>query len=291
MKPRVLRSRERGVSLIELMISMVIGLVIVGAVIVSIVGSSKTGKFQAAYAQMNEDAQIGFSILSRDIQMAGYSQPTGLVDTAVAPATPTFDLTFTTVTRSVFGCDNPFTSATVATVSCVASTPTTAAFEVVYEADTSTTVVTGGLPSDCLGQSIDVGPPYVARNRYYIANGASGRPELFCASDKAAASGQPIIENIDSMKVWYGIPVAASPRQVVRYVSATDVNTAGVAEWDRVISMRICLLIRSAEPVLNVGDGDTLTYRDCNSTIQTSNDRLLRRAYFTTATLRKNMPF
>ena len=58
MKRLAFRSRSRGLSLIELMISLVIGLVVVGAVIVSIVGSRNAGKYQAVFSQMNEDAQI-----------------------------------------------------------------------------------------------------------------------------------------------------------------------------------------------------------------------------------------
>ncbi len=289
MKPVSLRSRVRGISLIELMISLVIGLVVVGAVIVSIIGSGKAGRFQEAYAQMNEDAQIGLSILSRDLEMAGYSVPTAL--TSTGGASPTFNLTYGTIGSSTFviGCDTGFASATAATVAC--GTATTPAFEVVYEADKSNTVLTGGnVPSDCLGNGIAVGPPYVTRNRYFLSIGTSGRPELSCASNNAANTPQPLIENIENMKIWYGTSVLANPTQVVRYVSATAIAGVGASEWNRVISVRICLLVRSAEPVLNTGGEDTLTYLDCDAVAQTSNDRYLRRAYFTTAALRDKMP-
>ena len=53
------------------------------------------------------------------------------------------------------------------------------------------------------------------------------------------------------------------------------------------MSVRICLLMRSAEPILT-GE-DTLTYLDCDSAPQTSADKYLRRAYFTTATVRTKM--
>ncbi|MDW5443224.1 PilW family protein [Polaromonas sp. SM01] len=292
MKPVSMRSRVRGLSLIELLISLVIGLVVVGAVLVSIIGSSKAGRFQSAYAGMNEDAQIGLSILSRDLQMAGYAQPTAL--TSSGGASPTFSLTSNTlgVGAFIFGCDTGFANPRAANLVCGASA--TPAFEVAYEADADNTVLTaGGVPSDCLGTSIPVGPPYVARNRYFISAGASGRPELYCASNNAAGSAQPLIENIENMKVWYGLSVLASPTQVVRYVTATDIAALGAvpaaAEWGQVISVRVCLLVRSAEPVLNAGD-DTLTYLDCDSVASASNDRFLRRAYFTTASLRVRMP-
>ena len=290
MKPVSLRSRSRGVSLIEVMISLVIGLVVVGAVIVSMIGSGNAGRFQAAYGQMNDDAQLGLSILSREIQMAGYSLPTGVVNTAGA-GTPTFDFSFTSMGTStfVFGCDNGFASATAATVAC--GTATTPAFEVVYEADSATTAPAAGTPSDCVGSAIAGPAPYVARNRFFISTGPSGRPELYCASDKVGGSSQQIVENIETMRVWYGVQVAAAPRQVVRYVSAADINAVVPPDWNNVISVRICLLVRSAEPVLTTGGEDTLTYQDCGSAAQTSADRRLRRAYFTTSTVCKNMAF
>lgn len=288
MKPVSIFSRARGVSLIEMMISLVIGIVVVGAVIVSTVGSRKAGRFQTAYAQMNEDAQIGLSILSRDLQMAGYTQPTALVSNGAA--SPTYSLTSTNLGTStfVFGCDSGFADPNATTLVC--GTATTPAIEVVYEADNRNTVLTGGKPSDCLGNAITGVAPYVARNRYFISSGNSGRPELYCAS---AAQNQPLIENVDGMKIWYGVSVLAAPRQVVRYVTATDIAALGVgaaAEWSRVVSVRICLLVRSAEPVLNAGGEDTLSYLDCDSASKTSNDRYLRRAYFTTASLRVMMP-
>jgi type IV pilus assembly protein PilW len=166
-----------------------------------------------------------------------------------------------------------------------------------YEADQRNTVLTTSgtiAPSDCLGNGIAVGPPYVANNRYFISQSAAAgnRPELYCAS---GAANQPLIENIDDMRVWYGLSNTPTSRQVVRYVTAADIaatgaGAAGAAQWANVVSVRICLLVRSAEPVLKGGDEGTLTYLDCGAATQTSNDRRLRRAYFTTASLRIKMP-
>ncbi len=291
MKRMSLRSGAAGFSLIELMISMVIGLAVVGAVLVSTIGSSKASLFQTAYAGMNEDAQIGLSILTRDLQMTGYSQPTAL--TSDGAASPTYSLTSSTLGTStfVFGCDTGFADPRAAVLAC--GTGTTAAFEVAYEADGDNTVLTsGGVPSDCLGNGIPGAAPYVARNRYFISSGNSGRPELYCASNNSANTAQPLIENIENMKIWYGVSVAASPTQVVRYVTATQIATLGAgapAEWGRVVSARVCVLVRSAERVLSSGDL-TLTYLDCDSASQTSADGYLRRAYFATASVRIRMP-
>lgn len=323
---KIVRSnrRVRGISLIEVLVSMAIGLVVVAAVIVSFLGAGKASRYQAALSQMNQDAQIGLNLLSGEFQLAGYSQPSALtnVNAANPAATPSWVVSYNlgTVTAPVFGCDGtrgsvPFVTATAATLTCGAAvTPTVSAFEVVYEADVKNTVpAAGGVPADCLGGAIaaTVSPTgntyYVARNRYFvdISNGvnASGRPELYCASDKAGGSKQPLLENVEDMQVWYGVQAAAGTRQVVRYAKAgkdattpSTVNAVGAAEWANVISVRICLLMRSADPVFNetavaVGNEDSLTYKDCDSVTRTSTDRYMRRAYFTTSTLRSKMAF
>lgn len=284
----------RGVTLIEMLIAMTIGLVVVGAVMVSYLGSGQAGRIQAAYSQMNQDAQIGLSILNREFQMAGYSAPSGLVQDppTAPPSTPTFSLTYNMGTATaVVGCGSGFVNPQGAGLACnpnPGALDTTPTFEVVYEADTRNTVPTGGgVPTDCVGAGIPAGPPFFARNRYFIS--AAG--ELSCASDNTAA--QPLLENVVAMRVWYGVQVAAAPRQVAGYVTASQLIAQGAAaSWNDVISVRVCLLMRSSEPVLT-GE-DTLAYRDCDGVLQAplaaDPFRLhLRRAYYSTSTLRSKM--
>lgn len=283
MKAARLARGIRGITLIELMISMVIGLVVVGAVVVSFVDSGKASRYQAALGQMNQDAQVALNLLSREVQLAGYVSPVQSLGT----------------TPPLFGCDGtkgavPFTDpAATGALTCGADTGTTvSALEVVYEADLYNTVVaTGSVPSDCLGNGFSA-TPYIVRNRYFVDSTASGRPELYCASNLSAK--QPLLENVDELQIWYGIVAAAAPTQVIRYAragkdvaSTGTVNGIGIAEWSNVMSVKICLLMRSAEPVLT--DEDSSTYKDCSATDQTSSDKYLRRAYFTTATVRAKM--
>ena len=274
-------SRMHGVSMIELMVSLTVGLVVVGAVLLSYLGSIRTSKLQAAYAEMNENAQIAMTFLGRDLLQAGYASPTGV------SGSTTFARSYSA--RPVMGCDNGFAAPnTTGDVVCAvgAGKP---AIEVVYEADIRNTVPTSaGVPSDCLGNGLPattVGTAtfYFAYNRYYLTTSAIGRSELHCASRQGAA-GQPLADNVEALKIWYGEANAANPRQVVRYVSA-----ANVTDWGQVLSVRVCLLMRSSDPVLTAED--SVTYLDCDSTLQSSADRYARRAYFTTTTLRNKMAF
>ncbi len=286
--------RQHGLSLIEVLISMVIGLVVVGAVLVSYISSGQTNRLQAAYSQMNEDAQIGLHILSRDLLLAGYAQPTGL-------DTTTFEFGRTYPGRPVFGCDTGIVytpgPAWPGTVDCAAG-PGTPALEVIYEADLTNTVPTAGnVPSDCLGNQLRpiagtlVGPPsidyYHTYNRYYLAVNNLGRSELHCASRTQNAAGnavpgQPLVDNVEAMRIWYGEANLVNRRQIVRYVTAAD-----VADWGLVVSVRVCLLMRSAEVALT-GE-DPRNYLDCDSAAQISADGRARRAYFTTTALRNKM--
>ena len=298
------RARVRGVSLIEVMISLVIGLVVVGAVIVSYIGSGQTSKRQAAYAEMNENAQIALSMMRSDLLLAGYAQGTSVLTDGAGVKT----LGKTFATRPIFGCVNGFDAANeIATATCSAGVGTPA-IEMSYEADLTNSVPTsGGFPSDCLGNSLEhvaqtvaVGANnvtfYETHNRYYLATtgaGSAARSELHCASAAktsagAAIAGQPLVDNVEAMQILYGESGAAGSRQIVRYVAAD-----AVADWQNIISVRICLLMRSTDKVLTGEDttAGTAGYLDCDSAAQTSADGYLRRAYHLTTTLRNKMTF
>lgn len=287
MKPTRSSRNECGVTLIELLISVAIGFVVVAAVIVSFVDSGKAGRYQTALVQMNQDAQVALNLLSREIQLAGYVSPSNTLGASVYP---------------LFGCDGakgavPFVNPAVTGLPVCNTTgaSTVSALEVVYEADAKTTVPVGvaQTPSDCLGNALPAaGAIYITRNRYFVDTSGSGHRELYCASN--ASAKQPLLENVDDMQIWYGVVASAAPTQIVRYAkagkdnaTASTVNAQGAAEWDNVMSVRLCLLMRSAEPILT-GE-DRQTYLDCDSASVTYTDRYLRRAYFTTATVRIKM--
>jgi type IV pilus assembly protein PilW len=268
----------QGLSLVEVMVSLVIGLVVVGAVLVSYITAGTTGRQQAAYAEMNENAQLALTLIARDLLLAGFSAPVGVASDGLS-------FTRTYASRPVFGCRTGFAApATTGAVACALSGSD--ALEVVYQADAANSVPTAsGVPTDCLGNGLaDAGGVFLAYNRYYLASSSSGRSELHCAS-RQGTGGQPLVDNVEGMSVWYGEASAGSPRTLARYVRA-DV----VSDWGLVLSVRVCLLMRSSESVLASSE-DTVTYLDCDSAQQTSADGFVRRAFFSTTTLRNKMAF
>lgn len=64
---------QRGLTLVELMVSMVISLVILGGVIQSVIASKAAYTLQEEMARMQENARFALDRLGTDIRMAGYS--------------------------------------------------------------------------------------------------------------------------------------------------------------------------------------------------------------------------
>jgi type IV pilus assembly protein PilW len=73
----------------------------------------------------------------------------------------------------------------------------------------------------------------------------------------------------------------------------TDPNLATLADsqsrWSRVLTVKICVLVRSVDPI--VTDAASARYYKCDGNIeQNPADLRLRRAYFSTVVMRNRMP-
>lgn len=70
-RPHALRGLQRGLSLVEIMVAMVIGLVLTAGVIQLFIGSKQTYRFQDAASRVQENARFAIEALNFDIRMAG----------------------------------------------------------------------------------------------------------------------------------------------------------------------------------------------------------------------------
>ena len=68
----VVKLPERGFSLVELMVAMLIGLIILAAVVQIFVGSNATYRLDEGLARVQEGARFSMDFLAKDIRMAGY---------------------------------------------------------------------------------------------------------------------------------------------------------------------------------------------------------------------------
>ena len=318
------RRSQSGVSLVELMVAMTIGLFLVGAIGIIYVNTSTTSRGSTLESQMNEDASLALELLQQQVRLAGFTN----VD---ADGNPRFSGV------AVRGCDgglgddgadNDGTTAFSA-LGCDPDNEGPDALAVRYEATrlNSQSVLNSGAdrPANCSHNGITDRTPGVdegstetlalADNRYYIANDEDGTPSLFCkgrdgpspnpnnaASVNGFSAATALIPNIEDMQLQFAVtntPVDGEvvPHQVTAYVSASEPLAAPVlgatqANWSRVAAVRICLIARTSRTV-PTGDNsraDLGDYIDCDGTRVNNADGFLRRAYVTTVQLRNVRP-
>lgn len=286
--------KQHGLTIVELMVSMAIGLVVIGAVFVNYLNSSVGSRHAAAMVQVTDDASLALGILRNHIAMAGYSSPTGISSDGVLQRQ--FSGVF------ILGCDGGFASDAAAKkndptqVTCVTGQPASNGPDSIlvrYEADGSNAPVVNNMPADCIGTALTANGS-IMDNRFGID---AANDQLECQGNGGTGVGdpdlqtakQPLLDNVADMQITYGMSdsVAGTPgKNVVRYVTASQVALPGSASWqdswNNVISVRVCLLVRSTKPALD----QNASYIDCNNTRQDlTNDRRIYRAFTTTVTL------
>lgn len=314
-RPFVL-SRQAGRSLIELMVALAIGLVIMGSVLLISVSSVGTGDKQNAVARLNEDAAIIGNILNAHLRVAGYSAIRSPIQPAINSAPPPSS---NYVGPPVRGCENGINNPTEDDwnlVTCRAGVNTLPdGFAVMYEATPDNTMPTAGnTPTDCLGNALPlvasarVGEPQytLAVNRFYVDdNVQTGNRALYCDGNGGAGLPQPLVDNVEDMQITYGVaavPTAADVNvpqtpffEPVQFLRADQVDAlppfpAGappIDNWQRVVSMRICLLMRSDDNALDVRN---TPYFDCQGVQRTQNDRRLYRTVNITSAFKNRVP-
>ena len=299
-----------GFSLIELMISIAIGLVIMGAALSAYQGAATASRVAEAQSRMNEDAYAALELLSQQIRMAGTNpkQANYALSNPSNPITNTFSLR---------GCGTAFSNlktaggvtaaANISSLICPSVASDAAqphALALGYEADKFNTVpLANGTPTDCLGNGLKAPPAnvtfYEADNRFYIDTpSGSSNPSLYCFGNGKNGTPQPLVENIEDLKFTYGVAQATGNDGVVAgYLSASQIETdpsmasltSSLERWKRVVAVRICVLTRSEANITN--SNTSSQYVDCEGNLKTNTtDLRLRRAYFATVSLRNRLP-
>ncbi|MFT3858788.1 MAG: PilW family protein [Aquabacterium sp.] len=326
-----LRSSQRGLSLIELMVAMVIGLVVVGAGASAYFSVSTNSRNATAMARMTEDASIALNILRAHIAMAGYSHPTGK-ETVTETLPDRTERTRDIMTRAfkggttasgdpnqfIAGCDGPFADRkskelNIAELACddkKAGDPDSLA--VVYEAEPDVTYTdSAGNATDCLSNAVPeqkhLSDPTlkIASNKFYIdKDTTTGVAGLYCQGNgrndapdgtdtlPATLSPQMIVENVIGMDIRYGVG-AAGPRPdtpvAQSYLTATDLRKlAGTERWSRVVSVRLCLTVRSP-PTIRVSASEQPSYVACDGTVQANNTGGFVRTFTSTIVLQNRI--
>jgi len=364
----VTRQRNAGYSLVELMVSLVLGLVIMAAVLSVFVGMGQSVRTEDALSRVQENARFGVEKLSVDVRQAGFMGCVKDVNVLLNPAGVGYSAALYDLSRAVSGWEYTGT-APASTFNSVSLVPTGVAVSnwndaagadldaqlqnlvvpgsdvlVIRRADqplnvtaagvtpvnANTIVLTGAsgvaqdtivLVSDCRGSDLfqnrstatahnltrgATGSPgnlNPATNEfshaydadmeiytfsvaaYYVGRGASGEPALFRRRYPLGGAGltEELVDGVETMQVLYGEDTDTNRIADVYRTADT------VADWGRIVSVRISLLLRGRDE--GRGEPDTANYVLGGVTFNPIDSRNLRRRVASwTITLRNRVP-
>lgn len=210
----VRRPRERGYSMIELSVALVVALFLLQGLFTILQNTRSASTNQNQLAQLQDQQRMSMTMLTDVIQQAGYYP--GAYTTDAITALPASTL-FPTAGQYVMGGTNTPPPGNSDTIS------------VRYQGDSTGSVL------DCLGSVIANG---TTEEMTFSVNKINNQPlGLYCSVNGAAAV--PLIPNVTKMTVTYGVDTNASG-STNAYLTAAQV-TAG-AFWPNVLSVKVALL-------------------------------------------------
>ncbi len=236
------RADQSGMTLVEIMIALLIGVFLLGGILQIFVSGKQTNRMQENLSRLQENGRFAIGFLSRDIRMAGFwgcmiptsTEIDGTDGASGAPDSMTLRGAFERT--DVWNCGTPVVPAP--TISC----PKLADPANIYTDTTS--IIT-----------------------YSIVNNALRR-----TTNCITTANADVVEGIENMQILYGVDTdPPTPQNKYGtpnyYVSA---NSLSAADWPKVVSIRITLTARTLEGNL-IPTGDGRIRRNFTSTIVVRN--------------------
>ncbi|NUO86726.1 MAG: prepilin-type N-terminal cleavage/methylation domain-containing protein, partial [Cupriavidus sp.] len=250
---RLLRTRPRGFSLVELMVGMTLGLIASAAAGAAFLNVHAAYLAATDRVLIEERGQRALAILSTLLRQSGWpGEPaSGMAGTAL-PA--------------VSGADNCGQPAVAAVPACARAA--------VGQSDALLVRFSGsGLPAapaqpdatmtDCSGYAVagtaanaaSTAAGYAAENLLYVAAGADGVPQLLCRYptrrngliDGSGWTSGALVRGVESLQLRYGLDLDQDGRPD-RFETASAITAPGDAAWQRVVAIQIAIAVRGDRP-------------------------------------------
>ena len=263
--------RQSGMTLVELLVAMVIGMLISLAAVSALIVTREGFSAVDASSQLRDNARYASELIQRIALQTGFKDPVYVVtrpsqsDTA-ADASGLISANVTGFNNSLFKITD-LTTATARTASVVGygSDVLILKYQTAKLNDDTSSVADGSM-IDCAGHPITTIP--MERNdrmvsAFYVALDAIGEPSLYCGSSSnglAPYTPQPIVKGVENLQVLYGVDgfttvntaFSGTPDSVPEtYLRADQIVIAGdpsskatYDNWRRVRSIRIGMVIR-----------------------------------------------
>lgn len=270
--------KQRGFSMVELVIASAISLVLVAGIATIYMSSRQTYSARDEISTMQDTARNAISALTKHLEHAGYTTPARL------PLNKAFyvDGDSTPVAKSCGGSSSIAISpsALIQTADNDTASGTGDTIGVIFFADATLGTDCGNEPTPPGCQVENAPNPEYSRvyNTFYI--GAVGdMPNLFCAGSRGE-NAVPVAEGVEAMQFAYGLD-ENDDGTVDTYLDAAAVKA--VNRWYQVRTIKASLLIRSREPVFNANEARDYTLLN---TTYSRNDRYQRTVHNTVIYLR-----
>ena len=294
-------NNQRGLSLIELMISMVVGLFLLAGVVTNFVSTSNSDRVRDAVSEMDANAAYAMKTLRQTITHAGYGSTNNIridkpffsasdpVITASTCATSgriskindkrTQDYGNKDYLTVIYLADNPCKNNAA---SCTADNSANINEDALVFTDCSG----GGADRKAVDVACSTDPskglsdPTQAKiyNTFRVKN--SDRT-LMCHGSRGG--GQPVVDNVHAIQFRYGVRDEGT--RSTAYRTATQIEDAD--QWGQVRSVQVGLLMRSSSKNLMKVTSNTFKYKvlDKEVVIPSAQRRRLFRLYTSTINL------
>jgi type IV pilus assembly protein PilW len=222
--------RQRGFTLVEMMIAIVIGMLLVAGTL-SVFLSTKQGyRMTNGLSLMQSTGRATLDLLTQDIMMAGYPESGGIE---------------TFVTGAGFTEDGGGNASDM--------------FTVRYESSTDCLNTPGGTPVYADGKQY-------AKNRYFIQNG-NLMCESLKEDNTVFTAAAVLVPGIENMQLLYGEDNNAGDgvTNATRYVTAGN-----VADWNNVVSVKIGIVVNTQDIVATTDDTATFSLLGQTATAATN---------------------
>ncbi len=235
-----IRPNQRGFSLVELMIAVLIALFLLGGLVTLVIGTRKTSTTQTALSQLQDNERIAMTMITNIVQKAGYFP----------------DPVNQTLSNFVSETIGPDSLASAQPLGGGSSAPgdTLVSRFFAPNPDPNLSVI------DCAGQSNTANVANLWYTNMFTVGVVNNVSWLQCVTQSQGA-GTPqtinLIPNVTKITVLYGVGSASAgdDYSVVRYLTATQVNTAAI--WPSVTVVKVTLTFQIPAAVGQQGAGAT----------------------------------
>ena len=258
-RPAGLR-RQSGLSLIELMVGITIGLLVVTAAIGSLVFTKVASTTVGDSSRLQQEASTAFRIIGDQIRQGGARRIQAPI---VGSSRVVFNADYTG-----FG-----VNATTGSMSVISGSDASSA-----GTDTLQLSRDGEpdlLSTDCLGELPLAASASNLQTQFFRLVNAANVGELRCrgsgATSATAVTGFPIVQNVEDFQVWYGFRTGDD----LQYRTATEILATSPAPWSEVESIMVCLRMTGES-----GNNPGGAVNGCLPNEVIANDGRIRKVFF-----------